>query len=102
MVFVGSTGTPTAHCGNVDGRPYVVEPATPVVAEKPFLTIDSAGRYYLNVPGPKYESIGVDQGQGESISGGDAGEVFGFHLSGQRGCEVLCGRIIFSHFAGKV
>eukprot|EP00667_Euglena_gracilis_P004473 EG_transcript_4493 len=60
MVFVGSTGTPTAHCGNVDGRPYVVEPATPVVAEKPFLTIDSAGRYYLNVPGPKYESIGVD------------------------------------------
>jgi len=52
MVFVGSPGAPDAHCGNDDGAaPFVTLPEAPtVLAEKPFITIDEVGLFYLNVP----------------------------------------------------
>jgi len=61
MVFVGTNGAPPSHCGRgVQGmqNPYVTINQTPIVAEKPFITIDSNGKYYLQVPNPKTNSAG--------------------------------------------
>lgn len=48
---MGTTGAPEAHCGEDDGAPYVVVESTPtIMAEKPFITIDDAGLFYLRIP----------------------------------------------------
>lgn len=40
-----------AHCGEDDGVPYVVVDEVPTTfAEKPFVTIDGTGLYFLTVP----------------------------------------------------
>lgn len=52
MVFVGNTGSfPPDHCG-MDGHqvPSSVVAATPIIAEKPYISIDDRGLYSLNVP----------------------------------------------------
>lgn len=47
MVFVGDTNTPAASWPN---PPYTIVQQTPVVREKPFLTIDASGNYSVFVP----------------------------------------------------
>ena len=45
MVFVGVEGSPTPHCGQdikLCQNPYVVVPQAPIVAEKPFISVESA------------------------------------------------------------
>ena len=45
MVFVGVEGSPTPHCGQdikLCQNPYVVVPEAPIVAEKPFISVESA------------------------------------------------------------
>lgn len=62
MVFVGTQGAPTSHCGRgSEGRQnaYVTIPQTPVIAEKPFITIDANGKYYLQVPQPRVLSTSI-------------------------------------------
>ncbi len=47
MVFVGTTNPPK---GNWPDKPYTVVDQTPVVREKPYLTIDDTGHYFVMVP----------------------------------------------------
>lgn len=61
MVFVGTQGAPASHCGRgAEGHQnaYVTIPQTPVIAEKPFITIDANGKFYLQVPQPRTNSVG--------------------------------------------
>jgi len=71
MVFMGVQGAPRSHCG---AAPEMCSAAvinldkTPVIAEKPFISIDASGRYTLNVPGSKRDSSGVDLSLGQQYS----------------------------------
>ena len=47
MVFVGTSNPPT---GNWPDKPYTVIDQTPIVREKPYLTIDDTGHYFVMVP----------------------------------------------------
>ena len=54
IVFTGVLGAPASHCASEDGQyPYTTIDTTPQVAEKPYVTIDDAGLFYLNIPAPK-------------------------------------------------
>jgi len=48
MVFVGSTNPPV---GTWPAQPFTIVDRTPLIAEKPYLYIDSDGRYFVMVPG---------------------------------------------------
>jgi F5/8 type C domain len=63
MVFTGVTGAPAQSFPN---PPYTVVGQTPVVREKPFLYVDSAGAYQVFVPAVRTNS------QGTSWAGGTA------------------------------
>jgi len=63
MVMVGSVNTPAPHCGHLptqDVHPYIVVSETPVVAEMPFISVDSSGKFSLQVPALKKNSKGVE------------------------------------------
>jgi hypothetical protein len=55
MVFSGIDKPPQ---GAWPTLPYTVVAKTPLIREKPYLTIDDAGHYFVNVPGPKTDSQG--------------------------------------------
>jgi len=60
MVFVGvSGGLPGAHCGDAGGLPITIVPQTPVIAEKPYIYINSTGRYTLRVPRLELNKVGA-------------------------------------------
>lgn len=72
MVFVGSTGAPPGHCGRdlsatPPAWPYVTVDTTPVVAEKPFISINAAGKYFLNIPHVRRDAVGPQLGPGGMI-----------------------------------
>jgi len=81
MVFVGTNGAPSSHCGHNSGTgaqgvpmstdgglPYVTVGDTPLIAEKPYITIDpSTGLYSLNVPLVKQNSRGSGIGNKRTI-----------------------------------
>ncbi|WP_285753501.1 RICIN domain-containing protein [Lentzea sp. NBRC 105346] len=56
MVFVGARNAPGTSFPN---PPYTTVAQTPVVREKPFLTIDSAGKYSVAVPSLRSNTSGV-------------------------------------------
>jgi len=59
MVFAGNTGgTPSAHCSNENGWPITTVPNTPVIAEKPYIMMNSNGEYSLVVPNLEYTKVG--------------------------------------------
>jgi len=61
MVFVGTEGAPSSHCGDSDNSaPITTVDSTPVIAEKPFVTIDGTGKYFLNIPAMTVNRRGVD------------------------------------------
>eukprot|EP00931_Biecheleriopsis_adriatica_P061972 TRINITY_DN372_c0_g1_i1.p1 TRINITY_DN372_c0_g1~~TRINITY_DN372_c0_g1_i1.p1 ORF type:complete len:777 (+),score=117.95 TRINITY_DN372_c0_g1_i1:43-2331(+) len=63
MAFVGTKGAPSSHCGRnlqMCSNAYVTVDATPIVAEKPFISIHSSGRYVLNIPRVRSSSEGAD------------------------------------------
>ena len=62
MVFVGMNGTniPQNHCGNQDMLPITSIKTTPLISEKPYIIIDTNGKFYLQVPPLKRSSAGVD------------------------------------------
>ena len=37
VVFTGSPGAPSSHCGNIGGHPYSTIAESPVIAEKPYI-----------------------------------------------------------------
>lgn len=70
MVFVGTKGAPAGHCGanqRMCVSPYVTVDSTPVVAEKPFITVDTAGKYVLNIPKVGRNRVGLDLDAPEQI-----------------------------------
>lgn len=56
VTFVGVSGTPAE---NWPEDPYTVVDATPVIREKPFLTIDERGNYAVFVPEQRHDTVGV-------------------------------------------
>lgn len=69
MVFVGVKNTPNAE--HWPTPPYTVVEQTPVVREKPFLTLDSTGAYQVFVPALHTNTQGISwqetHPQGESV-----------------------------------
>ncbi len=61
MVFVGDDQAPS---GAWPGVPYTVVDRTPVIREKPYLFLDSAGKYAVMVPALKTSSKGITWGAG--------------------------------------
>jgi hypothetical protein len=61
MVFVGSTGVPGTSFPN---PPYTTVAQSPVVREKPFLYVDSAGAWKVFVPAVRTNSSGVSWASG--------------------------------------
>merc|ERR1740123_2607010 len=51
MLYLGCKGAPASHCGSTNDGPGIVSiDTTPVIAEKPFVSVDDEGRYHLHVP----------------------------------------------------
>jgi len=70
MVFMGVKGAPDSHCGaypSMCSAAVIALDETPSIAEKPFITIGSDGRFTLNVPQFKRGSAGVDVSVGKQI-----------------------------------
>eukprot|EP00929_Paragymnodinium_shiwhaense_P093752 TRINITY_DN53_c0_g1_i8.p1 TRINITY_DN53_c0_g1~~TRINITY_DN53_c0_g1_i8.p1 ORF type:complete len:760 (-),score=142.06 TRINITY_DN53_c0_g1_i8:520-2799(-) len=70
IVFVGSKGVPSSHCGanaSLCSNPYTTIEKAPIVAEKPFITIDSAGSYTLNIPKILEDRVGVSYDQVDKV-----------------------------------
>lgn len=63
MVFVGDEQTPA---GSWAGSGYTVVDSTPTVREKPYLVIDSAGKYSVRVPALEKNSKGISWGAGQA------------------------------------
>jgi len=62
--FLGSTGAPASNCGS---GPFVNVTATPIIAEKPYITYDS-GKYYLQIPPVETNKIGSTFDQNPPIA----------------------------------
>lgn len=67
MVFIGSENAPESHCGHDGGMPFVSVDETPVIAEKPFVSIDEQGKFFLNVPQSQSDRSGTDFDSGKNI-----------------------------------
>jgi hypothetical protein len=57
FVFVGCENAPATHCSHTNGYPSSNIPATPVIAEKPYITSDGTS-FYLQVPYVETEKSG--------------------------------------------
>eukprot|EP00943_MAST-04B_sp_MAST-4B-sp1_P006875 g6875.t1 len=63
MVLSGMDGQqiPPDHCGNTNGVPMTKIERTPIISEKPYITIDvTSGKFFLQVPPLKLQSHGAD------------------------------------------
>jgi len=67
MNFVGVEGAPESHCSNSNGGPIVTVDETPIIAEKPFISIDATGKYTLNVPSVRTKTRGPDFSTGRQV-----------------------------------
>jgi len=63
-VFVGCTGAPVGQCPD-----HSTVLATPVIAEKPYITIQDDGTYSLIVPRVTFSKVGASPGVGGSTTG---------------------------------
>ena len=62
MVFLGSTPLPAGGWPGINGEPGAITDGgrTPIIREKPFLTVHDDGRYYVTLPKLKVDSASVD------------------------------------------
>jgi len=70
MVFVGTNGAPASHCGmkaELCNHAVVTVDTTPKVAEKPFISINSSGKYSLNIPQVQTNRVGSDFEKGLQV-----------------------------------
>ncbi|SFF39795.1 hypothetical protein SAMN05216251_11359 [Actinacidiphila alni] len=58
QVFAGVTGAPEQPFAK-QSPPYTALPAGPLSREKPFLYVDSAGRFRVFLPSPRYDAVGA-------------------------------------------
>jgi hypothetical protein len=61
MVFSGCHNAPATHCGNQGGLPYTTIAATPLIAEKPYIS-ENNGQYTLNIPKVETNKVGPTPG----------------------------------------
>lgn len=57
MVFSGCVGAPSTHCG-YSPKPYTNVHATPLIAEKPFIS-EKDGKFSLNIPHVEKNKVGT-------------------------------------------
>ncbi|MGW8355436.1 RICIN domain-containing protein [Streptomyces wedmorensis] len=70
MVFVGSQGVPATTFPN---PPHTTVDRSPVVREKPYLTVDASGAYKVVVPATRTDSTGASWTAGGSPTGTQLG-----------------------------
>ena len=59
--FQGCEGAPESNCGTGGtGNPATTLPSTPIIAEKPYITINDDGKYTLHRPVYKTNRSGHD------------------------------------------
>jgi len=75
MVFSGCKNAPGSHCGGHGGKPYTNVAASPVIAEKPFIT-ENGGRYTLNVPRVERNKVGNSGPNYDNVDKVDFSKVF--------------------------
>lgn len=61
MVFSGCTNAPNSHCSHNGGGPFTTIAATPLIAEKPYIS-ENNGKYTLNVPKVETRKVGITKG----------------------------------------
>jgi hypothetical protein len=66
QVFSGVIGAPAA---DYPANPYTVLPTSPVTREKPYLYLDSDGRYRVFVPALRFNTAGTTWGAGKTEQG---------------------------------
>eukprot|EP01084_Bolivina_argentea_P150173 262272_1 len=72
MVFQGTQNAPKTQCpGHITTLPN-----TPVIAEKPFITIDSDGKYTLNIPKTEYNKVGSSDFANQALTKIDFSNVY--------------------------
>ncbi|MBF6593889.1 MAG: adenylyl cyclase [Thermaceae bacterium] len=65
QVFSGVVGAPPQSFSTLPGNPpYTTLASSPITREKPFLYLDSSGRYKVFVPAPRRNSVGSNWGSG--------------------------------------
>jgi len=57
MVFSGCTNAPATHCADHGGKPYTNVAASPIIAEKPYIS-ENNGRWTLNIPRVEHNKVG--------------------------------------------
>lgn len=62
MVFSGCVNAPSTHCG-YSPKPYTNVQATPLIAEKPFIT-EKGGKFSLNIPHVEKNKVGTSKDWG--------------------------------------
>jgi len=62
MVFTGVKGAPADQCGQdmKSGNAFTTVSETPTISEKPYITVDAAGKYWLEIPPLKTDSNGAN------------------------------------------
>jgi hypothetical protein len=58
MVFSGCKNAPASHCSHEGSGPYTTVDATPLIAEKPYIT-ELNDKWTLNVPKYETKKVGV-------------------------------------------
>jgi len=58
MVFSGCENAPASHCGHESNGPFTTIKATPLIAEKPYIT-ELSDKWTLNVPKYETNKVGV-------------------------------------------
>ncbi len=67
QVFSGVTGSVPA--ADFPTNPYTTLPTSPVTREKPYLYVDSAGKYRVFVPSLRHDTSGTSWGAGKTEAG---------------------------------
>ncbi|CAK0861942.1 unnamed protein product, partial [Prorocentrum cordatum] len=68
MVFVGVNPAPSSSCGRTgDSFPSTSVETTPVLAEKPFVSIDDDGKFSLQIPQLQHDRQGYDFSIGDTV-----------------------------------
>ena len=62
MVFSGCVNAPKFHCGNQGGLPHTIVESSPLIAEKPYISENGVGQYFLNIPKVVQNKVGPTPG----------------------------------------
>lgn len=58
QVLFGGHPAQILFCSDQNGQPMTVVPKTPVIAEKPYIIVDSQGKWSLRTPRVEFNKVG--------------------------------------------